>query len=76
MDVSALRDCRPCWSSALQANRSHQGTNRHGVEQQISIESGEETTVSECGDLDEEPGSTVEVIEDAEVIAVGVEGDF
>ena len=54
----------------------NQGTNRHGVEQQISIESGEETTGSESGDLDEEPGSTVEVIEDAEVIAVGVEGDF
>ena len=54
----------------------NQGTNRHGVEQQISIESGEETTGSESGDLDEEPGSTVEVIEDGEDIAVGVEGDF
>ena len=46
------------------------------VEQQISIESGEEATGSESGDLDEEPGSTVEVIEDGEDIAVGVEGDF
>ena len=51
----------------------NQGTNRPGVEQQISIESVRRRLDQRVGTLMKR---TVEVIEDGEDIAVGVEGDF